>query len=208
IEKDIEILRGIGTDILFLPENETMYASDFCTYITVKGLSDKLCGLFRPGHFTGVATVVCKLINIVKPSSLYLGQKDYQQLLIIKRMVDNLNMDLKVVPCMTIREKDGLAMSSRNEYLKPDERASATIIFKTLSQVIELIKGKKISCREVKNKMHSILSQEPLVSEIQYAGIYDAETLDEIIDYKRTNLLAIAIKIGNTRLIDNMIVEI
>lgn len=208
IEKDIETLQGIGTDILFLPDNETMYASDFCTYITVQGLSDKLCGNFRKGHFTGVATVVCKLINIVKPTNLYLGQKDYQQLLIIKRMVHNLNMDLQVVPCRTIREKDGLAMSSRNQYLRQDERESATIIFKTLSYIYELIVANKIPCNEVKSKMHTMLAQEKLVSEIQYAGIYNADTLEEINDYNKTNLLAIALKIGKTRLIDNMLVDL
>ncbi|HIJ60986.1 MAG TPA: pantoate--beta-alanine ligase [Nitrospirae bacterium] len=208
IESDIEKLQSINTDILFLPETSFIYPTNFCTYITVQNLSDKLCGPFRPGHFTGVTTVVCKLLNMVMPSRLYLGQKDYQQLLIIKRMVEDLNIPVEIIPCRTIREKDGLAMSSRNSYLKSKERLSATVIYKTLSYLSNLIVEKKIPCHEVKGKMKEMLLNEPLIEEIQYASIYDPETLDELDNYKKVNLLAVALKIGNTRLIDNMIVEI
>jgi pantoate--beta-alanine ligase len=208
IDRDIEILQKEQTDILFMPDAALMYAEGFCTFVEVEGLSNKLCGAFRPGHFRGVATVVCKLLNIVKPTNLYLGQKDYQQAMIIKRLCDDLNIDTNVVICRTVREPDGLAMSSRNLYLNEAERKAAVVISKTLTHISDAIIKGRISCTEVPSMMHRLLREEPLVSEVQYAGIFDPHTFEPLTEYKRGNLLAIALKIGTTRLIDNMLVEI
>ncbi len=207
MEWDMEKLRKEGVDVLFIPDVKSMYPEGFSTYITVKDLSDKLCGAFRPGHFTGVATVVCKLFNIVIPTRAYFGQKDFQQTVIIKRMMEDLNMDAEMIICPTVRENDGLAMSSRNTYLREEERRAAAVIYKTLlsaSQVIRLGTSKPI---DVKSHMNDVLKAETLISEIRYAGIYDTEMLNELDEFKKQNLLAIAVKIGDTRLIDNMLVE-
>lgn len=215
MEGDMEKLKKEGVDILFMPDTDAMYHKGFSTYITVKDLSDKLCGAFRPGHFTGVATVVCKLFNIVIPTRAYFGQKDFQQTVVIRRMIEDLNMDTEMVICPTIREDDGLAMSSRNAYLGDEERRAAAVIYKTLLSASQMIKsgdsrkeGESISPEDTKKHMHDMLKSEPLISEIQYAGVYDSETLDELNEFKKQNLLAIAVKIGNTRLIDNMLIEV
>jgi pantoate--beta-alanine ligase len=208
LEGDMEKLKKCHVDILFIPDESLMYGNNFCTYVDVRSLSDKLCGHFRPGHFTGVATVVCKLFNIVMPNRAYFGQKDFQQTVIIRRMIDDLNMNVDLIICPTIREADGLAMSSRNAYLSNEERKSATIIYKTLIAASGMIKSGANNPKDVVIQMHNTLKTEPLVSEIQYAGVYDIETLDELKEFKKQNLLAIAVKIGNTRLIDNMIVEL
>ena len=207
MEGDMEKLKREGVDILFMPDARAMYSDGFSTYITVKDLSDKLCGAFRPGHFTGVATVVCKLFNIVKPVAAYFGQKDFQQAAIIKRMVEDLNMDVDIIVCPTIRENDGLAMSSRNVYLSHEERRAATVIYKTLLSASQMIKSGASNPVDVRKQMHDMLKAEPLISEIQYAEVYDTNTLDELNEFKKQNLLAVAVKIGSTRLIDNMIVE-
>jgi len=207
MEGDMEKLKREGVDILFMPDARSMYSDRFSTYITVKDLSDKLCGAFRPGHFTGVATVVCKLFNIVMPTRAYFGQKDFQQTVIIKRMTEDLNMDVEMVICPTVRESDGLAMSSRNGYLSPEERRAVTVIYRDILSASDLIKSGKSNPVDVKKQMHDMLKSEPLISEIQYAGVYNAETLDELNEFKKQNLLAIAVKIGNTRLIDNMLAE-
>ncbi|MDI6727426.1 MAG: pantoate--beta-alanine ligase [Thermodesulfovibrionales bacterium] len=207
MEGDMEKLKREGVDILFMPDTKSMYSDGFSTYVTVKDLSDKLCGAFRPGHFTGVATVVCKLFNIVKPVAAYFGQKDFQQAAIIKRMVENLNMDVDLIICPTLREPDGLAMSSRNVYLSHEERRAAAVIYKTLLSASKMTKSGESNPVDVRKQMHDMLKAEPLISEIQYAGVYDTNTLDELNEFKRQNLLAVAVKIGSTRLIDNMIVE-
>lgn len=207
MEGDMEKLKREGVDILFMPDARSMYSDRFSTYITVKDLSDKLCGAFRPGHFTGVATVVCKLLNIVMPTRAYFGQKDFQQTVIIKRMTEDLNMNADLVICPTVRESDGLAMSSRNGYLSPEERRAATVIYRDILSASDLINSGKSNPVDVKKQMHDMLKSEPLISEIQYAGVYNAETLDELNEFKKQNLLAIAVKIGNTRLIDNMLAE-
>lgn len=208
IERDMEKLKECNIDILFIPDEGQMYHDDYSTYIEVKNLSDKLCGYFRPGHFIGVATVVCKLFNIVMPSRAYFGQKDYQQTVIIKKMIEDLNMDIDIVVCPTVRENDGLAMSSRNTYLNSEERRAASIIYKTLLQASNMVRSGKFSPMDVSAQMHNILKTEPLISEIQYAGAYDPDNLNELKRFGKQNLLAVAVKIGDTRLIDNMIVEL
>lgn len=208
IEGDTEKLIKENVDILFMPDVSVMYPEGFLTYVEVKDISEKLCGAFRPGHFKGVATVVTKLFNIVKPTRAYFGQKDYQQSLIIKQMVKDLNMDIEIIVCPTIREKDGLAMSSRNSYLNNNQRTAATVIYRCLTEVSDLIKSGIIDIKHIKSVMLDRISAEPLVSAIDYAGLYDPSTLDEISEIKEEVLLAVAIRIGDTRLIDNMVVKL
>ncbi len=205
-EGDRQKLEKFEIEYLFYPEVSSFYPEGYSTYVTVEGLSEKLCGRFRPGHFRGVATVVCKLFNIVRPTKAYFGQKDYQQSLIIEKMVNDLNFDTEIIVCPTVREEDGLAMSSRNMYLNELERKAATIIYKTLKEAEKLLK-QGVSPAKVTLKMHEILKNEKLVKEIQYAGVFDPLTLEEIREKCKKYLLAIAIKIGNTRLIDNLVVE-
>ncbi|MGC8938770.1 MAG: pantoate--beta-alanine ligase, partial [Thermodesulfovibrio sp.] len=207
VESDKEKLQTIEIDYLFLPDVESLYPKGYSTYVTVEGLSDKLCGKFRPGHFRGVATVVCKLFNIVRPTRAYFGQKDYQQSLIIRRMVEDLNFDIDIVVCHTIRHEDGLAMSSRNLYLNEQERKSATVIYKALQQGEKLLK-EGAEPLDVKLKMMEVIKKESLVKEIQYVGVFDPETLDEAKEKQKKYLLAVALKIGDTRLIDNLLVEV
>jgi len=203
---DFNKLQNEGVDILFYPDIASIYPEGYSTYVEVKGLSDKLCGAFRPGHFKGVATIVTKLFNIVKPKRAYFGQKDYQQSIIIRRMVKDLNLDVEIIVCPTVREEDGLAMSSRNSYLSGKEREAATIIYKTLTKASELIQSGIIDGVRIKNFMMEEIKKEPAVSSIDYVGVYDPETLDEIDIIKSEVVLAAAIFIGKTRLIDNIIV--
>lgn len=207
IENDMEKLIKEGVHILFMPDANLMYPEGFSSHIIVRNLSYKLCGAFRPGHFIGVATVVCKLFNIVKPTTAYFGQKDFQQAVIIKRMTEDLNMDVDLVICPTVRESDGLAMSSRNVYLSHEERIAASVIYRTLLSASQTIKSGVSNPIEVSKYMHDMLMSEPFISEIQYAGVYDINTFEELNEFKKQNLLAVAVKIGNTRLIDNVIVE-
>jgi len=206
IEGDTEKLTGEGVDILFLPVGSLMYPDAFSTRVEVEGLSRRLCGLYRPGHFSGVATVVTKLFNLVRPVRAYFGQKDFQQTVIIKQMVKDLDMGIDIVVCPTIREEDGLAMSSRNLYLTREQRAAAAIIYKCLTEASEAMKSGIIKVAELKELMGKRLASESLVSEIQYCSAYNPDTLDELEQIGNETLLAIALKIGETRLIDNILV--
>ncbi len=150
--------------------------------------------------------MVCKLFNIVKPTRAYFGQKDFQQTVVINRFAEDLNMDIEVITCPTVRESDGLAMSSRNAYLSEAERAAATVLYKALMSAARMIKSGACAPEEVKNKLTVLLREEPLVSDIQYAGVYDPKALVELDVFKQQNLVAAAIKIGGTRLIDNVLV--
>ncbi len=208
IKGDMEKLENEGIDIVFIPDIQSIYPEKFSTYVEVNGLSDKLCGKFRPGHFIGVCTVVCKLLNIVMPKRAYFGQKDFQQALIINRMVEDLNMDVDVIVCPTVREDDGLAMSSRNIYLSAEQRNAAVILYKTLVSASDMIKSGTSIASKIKRHMNEMLNSEPMITEIQYAGVYDPDNLNEIEEKKKKNLLAIAVKIGDVRLIDNMLVEL
>jgi pantoate--beta-alanine ligase len=205
-ESDIEKLREASIDILFMPDAEHMYPDGFSTTIEAGEISKKLCGAFRPGHFNGVATVVLKLLNIVMPERIYMGQKDYQQSLVIRRLIRDLNMRGEVVTCPTIREEDGLALSSRNSYLKPDERKAAAIIFKSLSEAAEMIKSGYPTPEEVSELINKTLSSEALISGVQYAGAYDSESLEELKSFDGKTVVATAVKIGDTRLIDNILI--
>jgi len=206
-EGDLEKLRKEEVDVLFMPNASLMYPGGFSTYVEVEGLSDKLCGAFRPSHFRGVATVVMKLFNIVKPARAYFGQKDFQQTVVIRRMAKDLDMDIDIVVCRTIRERDGLAMSSRNAYLNKAQRAAAPVVFRCLSEVSGLIKSGIIDATHIQRIMQERILAEPAVSGVDYLGIYDPVTLNVLSEVRDEVLLAAAVKIGGTRLIDNILVN-
>ena len=203
-ERDRKLLEQEKTDIIFSPDVNEMYPLEYSTYVQVRDLEDYLCGRTRTGHFIGVATVVAKLFNIVKPHFSVFGQKDYQQLKIIERMVRDLNMDLEIVPYPTVREPDGLAMSSRNTYLSPDEREKALLIYAAMKRVESLFNcGERGVSVLVKLVKQTLSSKEGI--EIEYITLSDAETLVEIEKIEKKAVLAIACRIGRTRLIDNTI---
>ena len=205
---DVARLRKAEADVLFMPDAPSIYHKGFSTHINVGMISEKLCGAFRPGHFRGVATIVAKLFNIVSPARAYFGQKDFQQALIIKKMAKDLDMPVDIIVSPTIREHDGLAMSSRNLYLSEEERKAAAVIYRCLAQTSEMIKSGIINNKEqIKGFMKEKLSEEPLVTEIQYASVYDPGTLDELEVVEKEALLAVALKIGGVRLIDNIFVK-
>lgn len=208
IDEDASKLKSLDVDILFLPDNSLMYPKDFVTQISLKGISGKLCGEFRPGHFSGVATVVAKLFNITAPTRAYFGQKDFQQTVVIRRMTKDLNFNTEIVICPTIRELDGLAMSSRNSYLTSEERKAAAVLYRSLELASEAISSGERSGDKIRAVMHSELSREPLVGKIEYASVYDHETLGELTEIQGDALLAIAARIGSTRLIDNLLVTV
>ncbi len=204
---DLEKLEGLA-DLVFLPEKETMYPPDFSTRVEIEGMSGAMCGPFRPGHFQGVATVVLKLFNIVQPSRAYFGQKDYQQAAIIKRMARDLDLPLEVIVCPTVRESGGLALSSRNAYLKPEERKAAAALYRALQAGAKALKEGQREAGLIGGIMRKALSEEPLVSQVQYISAYDAETLKELVIIEKNNVvLAGAVVVGTTRLIDNLLVN-
>jgi pantoate--beta-alanine ligase len=207
-DADAEKMRRQEVDILFVPDVSHVYPQGFSTYVEVERVSERLCGAFRPGHFRGVATVVTKLFHIVRPARAYFGQKDFQQTVVIRKMVKDLDMGIDIVVCPTVRERDGLAMSSRNTYLKEGEREAAAVIYDCLTRAADSVKSGIINVSHIKVIMQEKLLQEPLVSKIDYAGVYDPETLDEPSVMSGTVLLAVAVRIGNTRLIDNMLVNV
>ena len=207
-EADAEKLRRQEVDILFVPDVSHLYPQGFSTYVEVEELSDRLCGAFRPGHFRGVATVVTKLFHIVGPARAYFGQKDYQQTIVIRKMVKDLDMSIDIVVCPTVRERDGLAMSSRNAYLRENEREAATVVYRCLTEAAGLAKSGIINIGHIKGIMQEKLLHEPLLSKIDYAGVYEPETLDEPVGMSGTVLLAVAVRIGDTRLIDNVLVNV
>ena len=192
-----------GVDILFMPTAPAMYPETPPVFITVEGISDILEGAVRPGHFRGVATVVSKLFNIVKPHKAFFGQKDYQQCAVIKRMVKGLDMGVEVVVLPTMRETDGLAMSSRNSYLSPDERLKAATIYRALSAAKQLAKAGVRDPEALKDKMQAIVREEKGI-EIDYLEIVDPESLARIASAQDRMVLLIAVRIGRTRLIDNL----
>lgn len=206
-EGDADKLRKSAVDILFMPADHLIYPAGFSTHVNVEGLSEKLCGAFRPNHFRGVTTIVIKLFNIVQPDRAYLGQKDFQQGVIIERLVKDLDMGIEVISSPTIREADGLAMSSRNAYLSGEERKAAGLIYKTLTEASEAVKSGIIKADDIKHLMLKTFRAEPLISEVQYCSVYDPATLEELDSIEKDVLLAVALKIGTTRLIDNLLVQ-
>jgi pantoate--beta-alanine ligase len=203
-EHDRALLDHENTDIIFSPDVKEMYPDRYSTYIQVRELEDHLCGKTRKGHFIGVATIVAKLFNIVKPHFAVFGQKDYQQLKVIERMVRDLNMDLKIVPFPTVREPDGLAMSSRNTYLSPAEHEKALLIYASIKKVEGLFKSGERDVSVLINEAKQILSSKEGI-QIEYVTISDGETLIKTDRIDNKAVLAIACRVGRTRLIDNTI---
>jgi len=204
-ERDLKMLKEVGTDIVFMPPAEEMYPDKYSTWVDVENLTSRLEGEIRPGHFRGVTTVVNKLFNIVEPTKAYFGQKDAQQALVIEKMVRDLNMNLEIVVLPTIRESDGLAMSSRNVYLDENQRKAATILFKSLTLASDLHKEGEKNASRIKQKMTQLIQTEPLGT-IDYISIADTETLEELPDIKGKALVSLAVRFGHTRLIDNFII--
>ncbi len=204
-EGDRAKLEKEDVDFLFIPEAPEMYPSRYQTYIEVTEVSKGLCGDFRPGHFKGVATVVAKLFNIVKPGVAIFGEKDYQQLLVIKRMVEDLNFDIKIIPGVLIREEDGIAMSSRNTYLSPEARQRALILNRSLLKGKDLFqRGERRASILLKAVKESIKSMDGVT--LQYVEVRDAETLEKIESVNRPAVIALAAIVGSVRLIDNIII--
>ncbi len=206
IERDLALLEKERTDIVFMPSDKEMYPKGYRSWVEVEKVTDRLEGSCRPGHFRGVATVVAKLFNIIEPTRAYFGQKDAQQALVIKKMAADLNMNLKVIVAATVRESDGLAMSSRNVYLNPQERQAATVLFEALTVARNLWEKGERNAETIRQKMTSLISKEPL-AKIEYVSIADAQTLEELSQIDRPALASLAVKIGKTRLIDNMVLE-
>ena len=206
LDRDIELLRKEGTDVVFVPPDDEMYPSEFSSWVDIEKVTERLEGASRPGHFRGVATVVAKLFNIVQPTRAYFGQKDAQQVVVIKRMAADLNMNLEVAVVPTVRESDGLAMSSRNMYLSPKERQAGTILFKALTLARQLRGGGEKDAENIRRQMTALIQKEPL-AQIDYVSIADAETLEELNSLDRPAVASLAVRIGKTRLIDNMPLE-
>lgn len=204
LNRDLDMLEGEGADIVFVPSDDEMYPPGFSSWVDVENISERLEGASRVGHFRGVATIVAKLFNIVRPSTAYFGQKDAQQVLVIKRMVADLNMGVEIAVEPTVRESDGLAMSSRNSYLNPEERRAATVLFRALTSARQLHEGGEADAPSIRRRMISLIQEEPL-ARIDYVSIADAETLEDLDSIDRPALASLAVRIGRTRLIDNML---
>lgn len=201
-ERDEKICRGEKADIIFYPTPKNMYLPDHSVYVSEEDLSTGLCGASRPGHFRGVATVVAKLVNIVQPSFVVLGEKDAQQLRVLKRMVRDLNIPTEIVPGPTVREPDGLAMSSRNKYLSPDERRQALCLRQALDRAIELYRNGSRDAESLRAAMEAVIEKNP-AARIDYIALVDDATLAPVQTLDRPTLIALAVFVGKTRLIDN-----
>jgi pantoate--beta-alanine ligase len=205
--RDAEILSNEGIDFLFMPKVEEIYPENFRTTVKVRDLSETMCGASRPGHFEGVTTIVLKLFHIVEPHFAFFGQKDAQQLVIIRRMVKDLNMDEEIVRVSTVREPDGLAMSSRNSYLSPEERKAATVLYRALEHALARIEEGERKTKAILKEMKEIIQTEAL-AKIDYVCATDLNELRDLKTLKGKCLVAVAAYFGNTRLIDNIIVEV
>ena len=203
IERDLDLLRREGVDAVFAPENDAVYGPDFQTYVKLDALSNHLCGLSRPVHFRGVATVVCKLFNMVQPHVAVFGEKDFQQLVVIRQMAADLNFDIEIVGGPTVREADGLAMSSRNTYLSEAERQAAGNLYKALTKARRLVADGIRDAREVVTAAEQIINTWP-EARADYISIVSPDTLEAVDQIDRPARMALAVNIGRTRLIDNM----
>ncbi len=207
LDKDARLLEKEGVDFLFHPHADEMYPDGFRTTVEVEGLQDKLCGRSRPGHFKGVTTVVLKLFNIVQPDLAFFGQKDAQQAIILKKMARDLNLDVEIRVLSTVRDHDGLALSSRNTYLNPEERQAALVLMKSLAQAKLMFEAGERRAIPIIARMKELIGGEPL-ARIDYVEIVDLEELNPVGTIDRNVLIVLAVFIGKTRLIDNMILEI
>lgn len=207
LERDASLCSDSGVDLIFAPEVDEMYFDDFCSFVDMEGLTKGLCGKSRPIHFRGVCTIVCKLFNIVSPDNAYFGEKDAQQLAVIKRMVRDLNFDVNVIGCPIVRENDGLAKSSRNTYLNDEERKAATILNKALKLGKEALDNGLRECSELVDIINKEIQLEPL-AKVDYVEVVDSSSMENLDIIENNVLVAIAVYIGKTRLIDNFTYEI
>jgi pantoate--beta-alanine ligase len=206
LKRDEELAEQEGVDYIFYPDVSEMYPEGYKTYVLVEELSKKMCGASRPEHFRGVTTIVLKLLNIIQPHCAYFGQKDAQQAIIIRRMVEDLNLDVKIEVEPIIREADGLAMSSRNSYLNAKEREAALVLYHALNLAQKLIKQGERNSPVIISQMEKLISQEPL-ARIDYISIVDNRNLQELAIINKEALIALAVYIGKTRLIDNITIQ-
>jgi len=207
LDRDVEIAAQAGVDCIFHPRVEDMYPQPYLTYVEVEGVTEGLCGARRPGHFRGVATVVAKLFHIVPAHRAYFGLKDAQQVRVIQKMVEDLNFDIRIVVCPTVREEDGLAMSSRNVYLRPEERKAATVLYRSLRRAEEMVREGRREAGEVLAAVREMLDSEPLV-EPEYVEAVDWEGLRPVERLEGKVLIALAARVGRARLIDNVLLEV
>jgi pantoate--beta-alanine ligase len=203
-DRDLALFEGEGVDLVFLPTVDMMYPPGYDTYIHVGVVAQGLEGAARPGHFVGVATVVAKLFQVVQPTRAYFGEKDAQQLRVIQRMTRDLDFDLEVVPVPTVREADGLAMSSRNAYLDPQQRRAAAVLYRALSLAQRMFAEGERDAERLRRAMRQIIEGEPLAA-IDYISVADSETLEELSRVERPALASMAVRVGKTRLIDNVL---
>jgi pantoate--beta-alanine ligase len=206
LDRDWKLLKEAGCDVLLAPSEEEMYPAGCATFVDVGSTSQPLEGQARPGHFRGVATVVVKLLGIVQPTRAYFGQKDAQQLAVIRRAVADLNVPVEIVACPTVREADGLAMSSRNTYLSPDERRVAPVLYRALTTARDRFATGERSGDELRRAMRQVLAAEPIVH-IDYVSVADPASLQELATASGGALLSLAVRLGTTRLIDNLVVS-
>ncbi len=206
LEKDAALCKAAGVDLIFHPQPEEMYAPGFCSYVDMNGLTTQLCGKSRPIHFRGVQTVVLKLFHIVTPDRAYFGQKDAQQLAVVKRMVRDLNVGTEIIGCPIIREADGLAKSSRNTYLNKAERQAALVLSRSLNAGRALVENGETSAQAVRDAIINEIEKEPM-AKIDYVDVVSFDTITPVETIQGSVLVAIAVFIGKTRLIDNFMVE-
>ncbi len=206
-DRDSAMLEEMGVDVLFMPAPEEMYPSGFDTWVDVQKVTDRLEGAMRPGHFRGVATVCNKLFNIMQPRKAYFGQKDAQQVVVIKKMVNDLNMNLDIVVVPTVREADGLAMSSRNVYLNPEQRKAAAVLSRSLSLARRMSNAGITEAKQIRDAMTDLIRREQPVTGIDYISVADTETLEEVEIIDRPVVISLVVRFGATRLLDNIILQ-
>lgn len=206
MEKDQQLAKEVGVDVIFAPTMAEMYPAGFQTYVQVEEVTKNLCGISRPAHFRGVTTVVCKLFNVVKPHTVIFGEKDFQQLVAIRQMVSDLNLDVEIVGMPIFREEDGLAMSSRNRYLTEDERKVALSLFHSLKQASALFEQGERKAGEIVREVKKIIEAEKL-AQIDYVKVCDTKMLRDLEQIDREAVIALAVRIGKARLIDNIVLK-
>ena len=206
LERDLRLLEPLGVDLVWMPTAELMYPPGFQTWVEVESVTRPLEGAMRPGHFRGVTTVVAKLFNVVQPHRAYFGQKDAQQATVLRQMTHDLSYPIEIVVCPIVREPDGLAMSSRNVYLDPDQRKAATVLYRSLSEAKEAFEDGVRDAEVLRQIMKDVIATEPL-AQVQYVSCADYDTLEELETLTGKALLSMAVFVGKTRLIDNLILE-
>ena len=205
MRRDLALLEAEGVDLAYTPSPDEVYPPGFDTWVEPGALADRLEGAVRPGHFRGVATVVAKLFNVVGPDRAYFGQKDGQQLAVIRQMVRDLNMGVEIVAVPTVRDADGLALSSRNAYLTQEQRRAAPVIFRALSRAEEIWRGGETGAETLRNSVREVLASEPSIDGIDYVSVADSKTLTELEQVNGPAIVSTAVRLGTTRLIDNVL---